>query len=588
MKIALAQINPIIGDLAHNVSLIRRDIARAKAENVDLIVFPELSVVGYPPKDLLLKPAVLAACEAAIHELAAECIGVAALIGYPAYANRKQGRLLHNIAALCVDGKIASQHVKSLLPTYDVFDEHRYFEPCPADGLYVSEYKGVRLGISICEDLWAAGEHYAHHLYHRDPIQELADLGCDVMVNCSASPFTASKHQKRQDMMAQVAAKHQTPLVFVNQIGGNDELIFDGQSCAFDAAGQRIAQAKAFEEDFVIVEIDPKATSQPNSDQVTISEVSEDQTLADIYHALVLGIRDYCRKCGFKSIVLGLSGGIDSALTCALCVAAIGSENVRGVTMPSRYSSEGSKSDAKDLADRLNIAFHEVPIGEPHQVMESLLQPVFASEGKADPDVTEENIQARLRGVIMMAMSNKFGSLLVTTGNKSELAVGYCTLYGDMCGGLAVLSDVPKTIVYDLSNWINTPACPLHQQFNSPVIPEPTITKPPSAELRPDQVDQDSLPEYEVLDDIIERYVELEHSAAQIIEATGYDSETVFRMVQLIDRNEYKRKQAAPGLKVTSRAFGFGRRMPIAQRWDNRKNTNTSIAPPSPSGRGQG
>ncbi|MEM9914456.1 MAG: NAD+ synthase [Planctomycetota bacterium] len=564
MKIALAQINSTVGDIAGNARLISRDIRAARERGAELVVFPELAIIGYPPKDLLLKPAVIEECVAAIETLSAECVGIAAVIGYPCPSDSgDEGRALYNAAAVCVDGRVAHRHVKSLLPTYDVFDEHRYFEPGPKVDLTELDASGgrkLKLGISVCEDLWNERDMFSRRLYHDNPIDELAALGAQLFVNCSASPFVVRKHAFRMKLMSHVAKKHGLPLVYCNQVGGNDELVFDGRSCVFDAGGNLIAHGKAFAEDLLVVDLDePAKLDRPPM-----------PVLAEAYEALVLGLRDYCRKCGFQQIVLGLSGGIDSAVTAAVAVAALGAENVRGVGMPSRYSSGGSVSDAEALAKNLGIQFDVIPIEPAHTAVEGMLAEVFAG---LDSDVTEENIQARLRGVVLMAMSNKFNSLLLTTGNKSEVAVGYCTLYGDMNGGFSVLSDVPKTMVFELAEWMNTPGSynTLYDAVGGPPIPVNTITKPPSAELRPDQKDSDSLPPYDVLDDIIERYVERENSAKTIIEDTGYDAELVLRIVRLIDLNEYKRKQAAPGLKITSRAFGFGRRMPIAQRYDNRR-----------------
>jgi NAD+ synthetase len=562
MKIALAQINPTVGDIHGNAELIRRDIVRAAEGGAELVVFPELAIIGYPPKDLLLKPVVIEQCVAAVEDLAQQCRGIAAIIGYPCPSQTPAGRTLYNAAAVCMEGRIARRHVKSLLPTYDVFDESRYFEPGPV--VDVTPLDGLKLGISICEDLWNDREVFSRQLYHDNPVAALASRGADLFINCSASPFVIRKHDFRLKLMHHVAKQHQLPLLYCNQVGGNDELVFDGNSCAFDAIGRLIAHAKDFEPDLLMVDFPTPLSDGQQSGRNERYSVG----IESAYKALVLGLRDYCQKCGFKSIVLGLSGGIDSAVTAALSVAALGSENVRGITMPSRYSSQGSVTDAKELADRLGIKFHNIPIESPHRAMEQLLEPEFEGRG---PDVTEENVQARLRGVILMSMSNKFGSLLVTTGNKSELAVGYCTLYGDMAGGLAILSDVPKTMVWDLARWINEDAAsPLRQKYGGAVIPQSSISKVPSAELRADQTDQDSLPPYDMLDAIIERYVEREQSAQQIIEETGFDPAMVLRMVRLIDLNEYKRKQAAPGLKITGRAFGFGRRMPIAQRYDNR------------------
>jgi len=562
MRIALAQINPTIGDIAGNLQKHLQTVEKAKQAGAQIVVFPELSIIGYPPKDLLLKPAAVTWCESAVQTVADACQGITAIVGYPCQSGGERGLSLHNAAAVCFNGEVRSRYLKSLLPTYDVFDERRYFEPgyrVNNPMVDVAEVEGLKIGVSICEDLWTDDSLLPRQLYHEDPVDKLVEHGAELIINCAASPFVMAKHDLRIKLLQATAKRHNRPVLYCNQVGGNDELVFDGNSCAVDATGEMIAHANGFEEDLLIVDLDQPTTNR-------VEPIAD--SMASAYHALVLGLRDYCRKCGFKSIVLGLSGGIDSALTCAIAVAAIGKENVRGVSMPSRYSSDGSRDDAKDLADRLGVEYHSVPIETAHNAMEKMLTPHF--EGR-EPDITEENVQARLRGVTLMAFSNKFGSLLVTTGNKSELAVGYCTLYGDMCGGLAVLSDVPKTMVWELSRWLNeSPDSPLRQQYNGPVIPENSITKPPSAELRPDQVDQDSLPPYEELDQIIERYVELDQSALQIIEETGFDAEQVMRLVQLIDRNEYKRKQAAPGLKITGRAFGFGRRMPIAQRYDNR------------------
>ncbi len=563
MRVALAQINPTIGDIPGNSRLIRDAIARARDEAADLVILPELSIIGYPPKDLLLKPAVIEACNEALGEIARDCQGIAAVIGHPCPSDNPRGRTLYNAATLCFDGKPQHRRVKSLLPTYDVFDEHRYFEPGP--DVQLTPLGDLQLGISICEDLWNDRHVVTRQLYHDNPINELAKRGADLFINCSASPFTIGKQAHRMDLIRSAAKRHGLPVLYCNQVGGNDELVFDGGSCVVDADGEVIGQAKDFEEDLLIVDVPVKGHGD-GADKSKPARIERLHTgIGSAYHALVLGLRDYCRKCGFKSVVLGLSGGIDSAVSCALAVAALGKENVRGVTMPSRYSSDGSVSDAELLARNLDIAFDTIAIEPAHKAFEQMLADVFAG---TDPGVAEENIQARSRGVLLMAISNKFGSMLVTTGNKSELAVGYCTLYGDMAGGLAVLSDVPKTLVYDLARWINDDlGSPLLQAYGKPVIPIDSITKPPSAELREDQTDQDSLPEYEVLDEIIERFVEQEQSALQIIKETGIDEEVVMRMVRLIDLNEYKRKQAAPGLKITGRAFGFGRRMPIAQRY---------------------
>ena len=576
MRVALAQINPTVGDIQGNSRLIRDAIRRAGDSDAELVVFPELAVIGYPPKDLLLKPAVIRACQQAIDDLAKDCRGIAAIIGHPCPSDNAQGRMLYNAATLCHGGRAQHRRVKSLLPTYDVFDEHRYFEPGP--DVQITPFNDLKLGISICEDLWNDRDVVDRQLYRDNPINELARHGADLFINCSASPFTIDKHSLRMRLMREAARRHGLPVLYCNQVGGNDELVFDGCSCVVGADGELIAQAKDFQEDLLVVDVPvvgrgDAGNSSGSGKPIAKPQAARVETLsegdASAYHALVLGLRDYCRKCGFKSVVLGLSGGIDSAVCCAIAVAALGKENVRGVTMPSRFSSDGSVTDAELLANNLGIQFDTVAIEPAHTAFEGMLETIF--EGTT-PGVAEENIQARARGVLLMAISNKFGSMLVTTGNKSELAVGYCTLYGDMAGGLAVLSDVPKTLVYDIANWINDdPASPLRKAFGKAVIPTDTITKPPSAELREDQTDQDSLPPYEVLDEIIERFVEQEQSAQRIITETGFDAEMVLKMIRQIDLNEYKRKQAAPGLKITGRAFGFGRRMPIAQRYGYRK-----------------
>ena len=563
MRIALAQINPFVGDVAGNAAKHVAFIARAAEQDADLVIFPELSVIGYPPKDLLLKPDVIERCEAAVAEIAAACRDVAAL--------------LHR-------GKVVHRRDKHLLPTYDVFDESRYFEPGPA--VELTQHGGVKLGVSICEDLWNEAELVERQLYHENPIDDLARLGAQLFINCAASPFVLDKHAFRLKLMKHAARKHKLAVVYVNQVGGNDELIFDGNSCVVDAEGNIIAHARDFEEDLLVVEmagIGYEAGSRGRP--ATCGGVSwgeeEDakpraarietprEGMAAAHAALVLGLRDYCGKCGFKSAVVGLSGGIDSAVTAALCVAALGAEHVAGIAMPSRYSSQGSLDDARQLAENLRIRYEVIPIEPAHEAMERMLT---AAWGELR-DLPAQNIQARIRGIILMGHSNQTGALLVTTGNKSEIAVGYCTLYGDMAGGLAVLSDVPKTMVYELAEWMNTPPGSSANSTGVAPIPRNTITKPPSAELKPNQTDQDSLPAYDVLDEIIERYVERLEPARRIIEATGFDAAVVNRVVKMIDRAEYKRKQAAPGLKITSRAFGFGRRMPIAQGWGEKEGT---------------
>lgn len=551
MKIALAQINPTVGDIPANVAKSIEFADRAKSQGADVVVFPELSVIGYPPKDLLLKPQFIDDNIAAVDQIASKVRGIDVIVGYADRNQAPVGRPLHNAAAVLRDGEVASRHFKTLLPTYDVFDESRYFEPGPShERNEIVRVGDTPIGLSICEDLWNDERLIPRRLYHQNPIAELGARGAQLMINCSASPFVVGKQDFRIQLFGSQAKQFNTPLVYVNQVGGNDELVFDGCSMVFDASGNVIAQAKDFEEDLLVVDLDARSGHR---------RVAHATGLESIYKALVLGLRDYLHKCGFKSVVLGLSGGIDSALVCALAVAALGPDKVTGVAMPSRYSSDHSIADAKKLAENLGIAFHVVPIEPAHHAMETMLADAF--KGTA-PGLTEENMQARTRGNVLMSFSNKFGSLLLTTGNKSEIAVGYCTLYGDMCGGLAVISDVPKTTVWDLSRWINKNA-------GREIIPQNSIDKVPSAELRPGQTDQDSLPPYDILDAIIYRLIEEDKSIKQIIDE-GYDAETVLRVTRLIDRSEYKRRQMAPGLKVTSRAFGFGRRMPVAQNYQQK------------------
>ncbi len=565
MKIALAQFNPTVGDIAGNARRIAAMIGRAADDGTDLVAFPELSLLGYPPKDLLLKPQVVADNERALHQLAERCTRIAALVGFASANTRDVGRPLRNCVALLSGGRVVSRHAKQLLPTYDVFDETRYFEP--GDAVQLAECRGRRIGLTICEDLWNLPLDGERVRYEGDPIAELAAAGAELIINISASPFVAGKAEFRQRLFAAQARKARLPLLHVNQVGGNDELIFDGCSSAFDAQGRLIARARDFAEDLLIVDLGEALGPSARQSQADAAEhgpasaggPNRIEPIAEgvpsLHDALVLGLRDYCRKCGFSDVLIGLSGGIDSAVTACLAADALGAAHVHGVSMPSRFSAEASRDDAARLAENLGISFRVVPIETIHRAYEQTLADAFAEAGP--PGVAEENLQARARGSILMALSNKFGHLVLSTGNKSELAVGYCTLYGDMSGGLAVISDVPKTMVYRLAHWINR---------DREVIPSNTLRRAPSAELRPDQTDQDSLPPYDELDAILERYVEREQSAAQIV-AAGFDPKTVAGVVRLIDTNEYKRKQAAPGLKVTGRAFGFGRRMPIAQRY---------------------
>jgi NAD+ synthase (glutamine-hydrolysing) len=553
MKVALAQINPTVGDIPANVAKILEYAKNARQLGADLVIFSELAICGYPPMDLLLKDSFVDANLLGLEQIRKELKGIACLVGF-ADRNKGTGRPLHNACALIENGEIKAVQYKTLLPTYDVFDEDRYFEP--AANYVTPEVNGMQIGISICEDIWNYKQLYPKPRYQIDPIEKIAGHKPQLLVNISASPFTAGKEHIRHELVRGQAKLHNIPVVYVNQVGGNDELIFDGRSIAVNAKGDLIARANAFEEDLLIVDLDTGKSE--------IKESPEDLTV-NIYQAVVLGTRDYMRKCGFRKAVIGLSGGIDSAVTCAIAVQAVGSKNVVGVAMPSPHSSAGSIADAKDLAANLGIEFHEIPIAEPMKAFDDILAPHF---GNRKADVTEENIQARCRGNILMALSNKFGYLVLTTGNKSELAVGYCTLYGDMCGGLAVISDLPKMQVYDLARYINEDA-------GKDIIPLSTIEKPPSAELRPGQKDQDTLPPYVVLDGIINAYVERRLSVEDIIKL-GYRPAVVTDVINRIDHNEYKRYQAAPGLKVTAQSFGFGWRMPIAQHF--RENLEEEIA----------
>ncbi len=546
MKIALLQINPTVGDLAGNARLILDALGAARAAGADLAVTPELALVGYLPRDLLLSEGFVGRSWAALADLARAAAGLPpVLVGLPEPNASDQGRPLFNTATLLRDGRVEHRFRKALLPTYDVFDEDRYFEPF--HGPQVLEVGGRRLGISICEDIWNDRDFWKRRRYHHDPIEELIGAGAEAVVNLSASPFTAGKHARREEMLSSLALKHRVPVVYVNQVGGNDDLVFDGRSCAFNAAGAPIARGRSFDADVVVCDLASARPIRPPSDLGVESE---------IWRALVLGTRDYVRKCGFTSAVLGLSGGIDSALTAAVAADALGPAHVLGVLMPSPYSSRGSLDDAHRLAANLGIDTLTLPIEPAMQAMHAILREAFAGTASG---VAEENIQARVRGNLLMALSNKRGALLLTTGNKSELSVGYCTLYGDMSGGLAVIADVPKTMVYRVARWRN-------QTAGREVIPDASLTKAPSAELRPNQTDQDSLPPYDLLDDILQRHIERHQSAEEII-AAGFDPSTVRRVLTLVRLAEFKRKQAAPGLKVTDRAFGTGWRMPIAAKY---------------------
>jgi len=545
VRIALGQINTVVGDFSGNSEKIIDCAQRAKREGVALILFPELSVCGYPPRDLVERPWFVERNQQAVEMIARTAEGIAIICGFVTPAHSSTGKSVLNSAALLRDGKVAFVQSKRLLPTYDVFDEMRNF--APADSQQLFTFAGQALALTICEDAWNDKHFWDRQLYGVDPVEDLLAAGGKVLLNVSASPFYLRKRELRQDMLATIARNYRVPVAMVNQVGGNDSLVFDGSSFALGPAGQVIAQAKSFEEDLICFD-----TETLTGDM----HFREEGLEASAYAALVLGTRDYVCKCGFRQVVLGLSGGIDSALTACIAVDALGRENVLGVGMPGPYSSRGSIDDAAQLARNLGIRFELVPIGAIFDAYREALAPVFAGR---PADVTEENIQARIRGSLLMALSNKFGSLLLTTGNKSELGAGYCTLYGDMCGGLAVISDVSKTLVYRLANFVNS---------RSPVIPRSTIEKPPSAELRPGQKDSDSLPPYEMLDTILDDYIEDNKSPEVIAAEHGYDLELVRKVACMVDKNEYKRQQAAPGLKISEKAFGFGRRYPIAAKLD--------------------
>ena len=542
MKIAIAQINTTVGDFSGNSDKIINSWLQADELGAEIVVFPELALCGYPPRDLLLKKNFLIENELQMERLTKKGGKAVAVVGFASQNKNGSGRPAHNSAAVIKSSKIIAIRHKSLLPTYDVFDEDRYFEP--ANNIEPVEVLNKKIGITICEDIWNDDVFIHDRKYDRKPADELASAGADFLLNLSASPWSLGKEHSRHVLLSQLAAKHCLPIVYCNLVGGNDELVFDGGSQYYNKHGVLGANAAMFSEDLVIVDTE---TIEPKSNNT-------EQDNAKIFNALSLGVKDYLYKCGFESAVIGLSGGIDSAVTAAIAVEALGPNNVRGVAMPSQYSSQGSLEDAERLAKALKIQYDIVPIEPIFEQLKAQLDTIFKQKKE---DTTEENMQARIRGNILMSMSNKFGSLLLTTGNKSELAVGYCTLYGDMCGGLAVISDLPKTKVYSLARWINR---------KQEIIPEATITKPPSAELRPDQIDQDSLPDYEVLDDILESYI-VNGSDLESIISSGHDPAIVQRIIQLINNNEYKRRQAAPGIKITSKAFGLGRRIPVAKRY---------------------
>ena len=547
MRLALAQLNFTVGAFEANFRRIEAAVARARAAGADLILFSELATTGYPPRDLLYHASFIEANLALRDRIAAlsdDRLGI--IVGCVEPNPAHDAKPLFNTAVLCHEGRIVGRHHKTLLPTYDVFDEDRYFEPGTA--VAPMSFKGVSLGITVCEESWNDPAFWPRRLYDRDPVAELVAAGAELLVNISSSPFSMGKAAVRRDMIREHAARHRRPFLYLNQVGGNDELVFDGHSLGVDASGGTILRARDFEEDFVLVDV-PLGPAAGPAEAAVEAEVSRSRE-EEAYRALVLGLGDYVRKCGFRSVVLGLSGGIDSALTAVIAADALGADQVTGVAMPTRYSSAHSLRDAETLARNLGLRFHVVSIDGIFQSYLDALAPVLPGP----PGVTEENIQARIRGAMLMAFSNRQGAMLLSTGNKSELAVGYCTLYGDMAGGLAVISDVPKTLVYALAQYVTR---------RGPVIPESSLTKAPSAELRFNQTDQDSLPAYEIIDRIIEAYIERGLDAEATI-ALGLDPAIVRDVTGRIDRNEYKRRQAAPGLRITSKAFGVGRRYPIA------------------------
>jgi NAD+ synthetase len=543
MKIGVLQLNSTIGDYDANRNKLVAAYKNACAGGAEFVLAPELFLCGYPPRDLLLRPDFIEANLTALADTAKKVGAVPLCVGYVDRCSARPGRPLANSAAVLQNGKITWRQDKSLLPTYDVFDEDRYFEP--AKNTKPFEFKGRKLAITICEDIWNDEDFWRERLYRRDPIKDLIAQGADLILNISASPWHAGKEKTRLAMLQRVARDEKVPLVQVNLVGANDELIFDGNSVALNRAGEPIALGKGFAEDVFVAEVDGDAPT------VKVQWPAPEEQL---FRALSLGIRDYVHKCGFKSVVLGLSGGIDSALTAVLAVDALGADKVMGVSMPARYSSSGSLTDAELLAKNLGIRYEMLPIEPVFNAAEGQLARVFAG---TKPNEAEENIQSRLRGVTLMALSNKFGSLVLTTGNKSEMAVGYCTLYGDMCGALAVIADVFKTDIYKISRWVNR---------DRVVIPTDSIAKPPSAELRPNQTDQDSLPPYDTLDAILQQYV-VEHLSKEEINKGGLNPAVVNDVINKVTFSEYKRRQAAPGLKVSPRAFGMGRRIPIAQRF---------------------
>jgi NAD+ synthase (glutamine-hydrolysing) len=553
VKIGFLQLNSTIGDFAGNQRKLLAGYAQAVARDAEFVLAPELFLCGYPPRDLLLREDFIAANLFALKQTAKKIGAIPLCVGFVDKNPERPGRALRNATAVLQSGKIIWRTNKCLLPTYDVFDEDRYFQP--GKNVAPFEFNGKKLGITICEDIWNDEDFWSERLYQHDPVKELIEQGAEIILNISASPWHDGKERTRLEMLRRIARDEKIPLAQVNLVGANDELIFDGYSVALNTQGEIVARGKGFAEDVLVADLELGGASVPASRLVSsLAPPNFPPREAQIFSALSLGIHDYVHKCGFKSVILGLSGGIDSALTAVLAVDALGADKVLGVAMPARYSSEGSSRDAAALAKNLGIRFEILPIEPVFQSVEKQLAGIFAGK---EPNETEENIQSRLRGVTLMALSNKFGALVLTTGNKSEMAVGYCTLYGDMNGALAPLADVLKTDIYQIARWVN------HEKL---IIPENSILKPPSAELRLNQTDQDSLPPYETLDAILDLYVVKNLGKEEII-ARGFDAVTVNDVLNKINFSEYKRRQAAPGLKVSPRAFGMGRRIPIAQRF---------------------
>ncbi len=559
MKIAIAQLNPTIGDITHNAQQIITVTQEAARQNVRLLLTPELSLCGYPPRDLLLYPRFIDSMQEQLEEIASYIPkDIAILVGTVtknSHAHSQGQKPLYNSIALLETGEVKHIFHKRLLPTYDVFDEDRYFQPGNKSNSFNLSpnrrgERELKIGVTICEDLWNDETFWGKRNYEINPIADLAESGIDIIVNLSASPYSVGKHQLREKMLSHAATRYNIPILYANQVGANDDLIFDGNSVVYDSKGKIVAHAKSFDSDLVIIEFDQLIST--SSEEVRLNPICDHNE--EIFSALVLGVKDYARKCGFTKALVGLSGGIDSSLVAAIASEALGCDNVLGVLMPSPYSSDHSITDAVALVNNLGINSHKLPISTAMEAYDTMLEPLFAG---TEFGVAEENIQSRIRGNILMAIANKFGYLLLSTGNKSEMAVGYGTLYGDMNGGLAVIADVPKTKVFDLCRWLNR---------EQEIIPVNVINKPPSAELKPGQKDQDSLPPYEILDDILERIVCQHQSEVEVV-ASGFEAEVVKKVMKLLARAEFKRRQAPPGLKITDRAFGTGWRMPIASKW---------------------